>query len=184
MGAGIDYGRGMTNIDHETGIRYGVINQNEVLQAWADSSEAQYPGNCPYCGNEIAESLEKLTQMKKCPQCKTKFDAWFADEIEPDVFTYEGEGYQAQQSGDDPDIFVIKSPYFTYCKFCSPCAPGAGYLMDFNDYVPVKRNNPHLENYMNKRGYIKAYCLDKSWFENEEAPYPVFSVETGELINE
>lgn len=31
MNAGIDYGMGKTNIDQETGIRYGVINQGEVL---------------------------------------------------------------------------------------------------------------------------------------------------------
>lgn len=30
------------------GIRYGVINQREVLQAWADSSEAFYSPYCPY----------------------------------------------------------------------------------------------------------------------------------------
>lgn len=35
---GIDHGLGTTNADHSTGIHYGVISQNEVLQAWADNS--------------------------------------------------------------------------------------------------------------------------------------------------
>lgn len=39
MTRGIDYGGGQTNIDHETGIRFGVIPANDVLQAWADSAE-------------------------------------------------------------------------------------------------------------------------------------------------
>lgn len=53
MSRGIDYGMGRTNIDRETGIRFGVISQNEVLQAWADSSEADYGSPCcPKCGNE------------------------------------------------------------------------------------------------------------------------------------
>jgi hypothetical protein len=38
---GIDYGNGMTNKDRDTGIRYGVISQNDVLQAWADSSDVR-----------------------------------------------------------------------------------------------------------------------------------------------
>jgi hypothetical protein len=33
MSAGIDYGMGQTNVNHETGIRYGVISQNSVMQA-------------------------------------------------------------------------------------------------------------------------------------------------------
>lgn len=53
MSKGIDYGMGATNIDNATGIRYGVIHQNEVCQAWCDSSEADYgKPHCPKCGNE------------------------------------------------------------------------------------------------------------------------------------
>jgi len=145
---GIDYGLGQTNIDKETGIRYGVINQNEVGQAWFESSEAVYPNEvfCPECGNE---------------------DIYSSDinmEIDPIGFKYEEEGYICTQSYDDTDIFITKSPYFTYCQFCSPCAPGAGYIMNT------------VEN------GVKAYCLGHDWFEDNEAPYPVYSVETGELI--
>jgi hypothetical protein len=141
MNTGIDYGRGTTNIDPETGIRYGVINQNEVLQAWADSADPVFPES------ENEEDID--------------------DFIEPDGYTYNDDGYICEQFADDPDIFVCKSPYYTYCAFCSPCAPGAGYLLD-------KRN---------ELTGIKTYCFGHDWFEDEKAPYPVFSVETDELIS-
>jgi hypothetical protein len=130
--AGIDYGRGLTNIDTETGIRYGVISQNEVLQAWADSSEPDYWD----VEDEFAEPLS---------------------------YTLDDGEYKAI-CGDDGDIFIIKSPFYTLCRFCSPCAPGAGYLMNPDD------------------DGIKAYCFGRDWFDDEQAPYKVFSVETGKEV--
>ena len=62
------------------------------------------------------------------------------------------------------DIFITKSPYYTTCTFCSPCAPNAGDLSH-----PVD-------------GGVKAYCFGHDWFEEGKAPYPVFSVKTGEEI--
>ena len=134
--AGIDYGMGMTNRDHENGIHYGVISQHEVLQAWADSSE-------PYYGDEkeIDEDAEPLS------------------------FSFEGDGYLAE-CGDDGDIFITKSPFYTLCAFCSPCAPGAGYLMD------------------SRKDGVKAYCFGHDWFEDGKAPYPVYDVKTGRIVNE
>jgi hypothetical protein len=63
----------------------------------------------------------------------------------------------------DNDIFVTKSPVFTMCRECSPCAPNAGYLAD-------------------QPGPLRAYCLDKEWFEDGKCPYKYWSVETGELL--
>ena len=133
--AGIDYGRGLTNIDTETGIRYGVISQNEVLQAWADSSEPDYG------------ETEGMTDE----------DLEFA---EPLFYIFSDEEYSAT-CGDDGDIFIYKSPFYTLCRFCSPCAPGAGYLMSPDD------------------NGIKAYCFGHDWFEDEQAPYKVYDVKTG-----
>ena len=55
---GIDYGKNLNvNID-KNGIHYGVINQNEVLQAWADSSTPFYgKSTCQECGNELKDIL-------------------------------------------------------------------------------------------------------------------------------
>ena len=52
--AGIDYGRGMANID-DKGIRYGVIPFNKV-DWWEEDSEFVYKDpTCPNCGNIVQE---------------------------------------------------------------------------------------------------------------------------------
>jgi len=202
---GIDYGLGQSNIDHSTGIRFGVIHAGEVGQSWYDDSEGQYSDvyHCPKCGNEALDS-EKDTDLEIIRECAQENDDSFdpesdaydtieflADKLgfkksehdsdhnlvclhddylfgtdmlesEPISFTYDSEGYQAEQSYDDPDIFITKSPYYTLCQFCSPCAPGAGYIMN--------------------RGTVKAYCFGHEWFEGNKAPYPVYSVATGEEV--
>ena len=107
MNVGIDYGMGETNIDRETHIRYGVIPQNDVLQAWADSSEAEYP--CEMC------------------ECEQGDDTCSNSDCGSGFYLDDGE-YKASQSQDDTDIFILKSPYYTHAQFCSPCAPGAGHL--------------------------------------------------------
>ena len=161
MYLGIDYGNGKTNIDLKTGIRYGVINQNEVLQAWCDSNEPFHIYNCPYCGSE----LTKGANAKRCPTCYKKIDPDVDfDMQEPVSFFLDDGEYKAEQTYDDPDIFIVKSPYYTFCQFCSPCAPGAGYLM-----------NP-------MEGGVKAYCFDHSFFDEGKAPYKVYSVKTNEEV--
>lgn len=229
MDAGIDYGRGMTNIDNKTGIRYGVINQHEVLQVWADSSEANYgkpeEAECPECGTPfICKKKTEWGDEIECVKCGEMFTIEIPDGYEPLSFYIDDQKYSAE-CGEDGDIFITKSPYYTYARFCSPCAPGAGYLMNASEYG------------------VKTYCFGHSWFEETEtekmidcrychgtglrmksefapgvlshlesfddhrvkchvciegwktgsqgkvkemiqkAPYPVFSVETGELVN-
>lgn len=214
MSAGIDYGMGKTNIDKETGIRYGVIPMHAVTQAWADSSEADY-GNahCPKCGNEaidydqIPEDIESNDYCLTCKHCHgNRFrggqNAVVRDHrchdcdcIEPDWADWSGEGsdyacleckysFMSDEAfGDEPDcwyvddgeikatrrcpgdIFILKSPYFTHAQFCSPCAPGAGYLMSPCEDGP------------------KTYCFGHDWFKDGKAPYPVFSVSTLEAVH-
>lgn len=191
--AGIDYGMGKTNIDHETGIRYGVIVHHGVGQTWYESSEPYYAPFCPYCGNQVAEIYEEMVELPRCPKCNHEFDPDQSfNNFDPAGFTYNNDRYICNQEYDDPDIFVIKSPYFTYCKFCSPCAPGAGYLMDWFKVNGERITEKDLENipaiferYKQKAenaGYIRAYCFSHDFFPDNKAPYPVFSVETGELV--
>lgn len=180
---GIDYSNGKSNVDNEAGIHYGVISIHEVLQAWADESESVYSGPfCPECqgdaeeinadNEEISENYDNYSDYESdeyfCQTCQITFGNESAFSEDPDYFKYEQDGYIAVQSGDDTDIFIIKSPYFTYCQYCSPCAPGAGYLTS----------------YMDEGEGIKAYCFGADWFDNEKVSYPVYSVETGELIKE
>jgi len=157
---GIDYGMGQTNIDKKTGIRYGVISMHEVTQAWCDDSEMGYDVHCPYCGTYLRKGFDAL----RCPGCYKKFKDGDFDEVEVSYFYIKDDEYTATQTANDTDIFIIKSPYYTLCQFCSPCAPGAGYIMNTVE------------------DGVKAYCFGHDWFENGKAPYPVYSVKTGELV--
>jgi hypothetical protein len=167
---GIDYGMGTTNRDLKTGIHYGIINQNEVLQAWADSSEAIYPEpeDCETCngtGSELDDYGNETNEI--CRMCD---DGKIIDEMSEAIgFEYSNDGYRAF-CGEDGDIFITKSPYYTLCAYCSPCAPGAGYLMS-------PRPN----------GGIRVYCFGHDWFEDTEskqAPYPVYRVKDGSEVKE
>lgn len=172
MANSIDYGMGMTNIDHDTGIRFGVISAHEVLQAWYDSSEPDYgKPSCPKCGNEVTkdrdedytnESWYKHNRDYSCPDCEYCFDSDEAYGDEPSGHNLDDGEYIATQGGNDSDIFVVKSPYYTLCEFCSPCAPGAGYLLN--------------------EGEVKSYCFGHEWFEGGRAPYKVYSVATGQEV--
>ena len=207
---GIDYGRGETNIDKQTGIRFGVINQGEVGQAWFESAEADYgKPTCPKCGNEAIELAAQTTQLENgvlvepiipenmeeweyaehecadyaCEHCEYVFGSESAFGAEPNGFYFEDGEYKAFQFGDG-DIFVEKSPYFTYAQFCSPCAPGAVYLMEPLDPIstyPAGAHDKCGQPLENNRGY----CFGHDWFwdtESKKAPYPVYSIETGKLV--
>ena len=221
MSRGIDYGRGQTNIDHESGIRYGVIPAGDVCQAWSDASESDYgPASCGECGNEAVEIGEvpfdlddcKVVRQENwhlfstgrkydvlrippkyraecgdemewhdrgrdfaCLHCAMSFDSDEAYGEEPLGFNLDDGEYIATQGGDDSDVFVIKSPYYTFGPFCSPCAPGAVYLPSAHGKADDG---------------MKSYCFAPDWFEayddsakgeycgeKTSCPYPVFRVE-------
>lgn len=139
----IDYGLGLKNVDLNTGIRYGVISQYDVGESWYDSSEAIF--NCQDCHYSSEDR-----------GCDIPCD--------PIEFIYEDNEYSITQLAEDSDLFIFKSPFYTLCNFCSPCAPGAGFLLD-----------------QNKNG-IKAYCLGHDWFDNGKAPYRVFRADNNEEV--
>lgn len=172
--AGINYAgpSSTVNMDETTGIRYGVISQHEVLQAWADSSDPVFtkPSDigdieCPECGflfsvGDGAEWGDIIT----CPD-NPVHEFELGENMELDAQGYDlNDGEYVAFCGDDGDIFVISSPYYTYAQFCSPCAPGAIFLMS-----PTPNG-------------AKGYCFDASWFDSGVAPYPVYRVDTGEEI--
>lgn len=180
---GIDYSGGTgVNRNKKTGIRFGVIPQGEVLQAWADSSEPDYgqPGEleCPHCG-KTNDSALRWGEEIEC-ECGESFEAEVPDMAEPQGFNYEGDGYVCEQF-DTPDIFVEESPYFTYAQFCSPCAPGACYLLNPLDTTEPE-NTPDGVSFHDVFQNNKCYCFGHDWFESGVAPYPVYSVETGQLV--
>ena len=163
MKTGIDYGLGKTNIDTSNRIRFGVINQNEIGQSWYDDSEAEYGKPCcPHCDNELDKTEEyqlkdepvldkdenEIDDEYYCSSCEIGIDGY-----NPDIYPDEplchyviNDEYKAHCS--DYDIFIEKSPYYTLCQYCSPCAPGAGSIMN--------------------EGSVKAYCFGHDWFEEQE----------------
>lgn len=175
---GIDYGLGQTNVDKSNGIRFGVISANKV-DYWDDAPDVDaYYGepHCPKCGNGVVdlatddsedfedfEDAEGGCNEHACKSCEQFYDSSevYGDEVQ--AFVYKSEGYLAHCSGDDRDIFVEKSPFYTRCDFCSPCAPGAGYLTSEGDDC-------------------KAYCFGVDWFEDGKAPYAVYRVDTNECV--
>lgn len=65
--AGIDYGCGRTNVDNETGIRFGVIPANDLGESWYESSEGDYgPATCGECGNDAVEIDEVPFDLDEC----------------------------------------------------------------------------------------------------------------------
>jgi hypothetical protein len=164
---GIDYSLGMANRDKSNGIHYGVISQNEVLQAWADSSEAYYgepeEAACPECKHIVRVKGKEWGDPMKCEFCDSDFDLELPDFADPVSHFIDDEEISAE-CGESGDIFITKSLYYTRAQFCSPCAPGAGYLM-----------NPCPDG-------PKTYCFGHDWFEDQQAPYPVFRVSDDSIV--
>jgi hypothetical protein len=170
----IDYGRGQTNIDHETGIRYGVIPSHVLGQWWYDGAEGDYGEPlCPECGDGVVEYDEEKHEGFKgsdgyadyaCESCQLVYGTDMVWPDTPVAWVYENDEYAMEQGGDDSDVFVTRSPYYTWCEYCSPCAPGAGYLLS----------------QMAPESGIRAYCPGPDWFE-DDPPIAIYSIETEAL---
>lgn len=162
MNIGIDYGFGRTNIDPKTGIRYGVISQHTIGSESLGDIETIYADDegqteCSFCGYESVEG------WSMCPECETETES--DPHVEPIGLKYGGQDEEYWIIDClDSDLMVLKSPYYTFAQFCSPCVPGAGNL-----------DNPMDDG-------VKCYALGHDWFEDGEAPYPLYRVDTGERV--
>ena len=174
--AGIDYsGPGSTvNRDSETGIRYGMISQNSLNQ---DAAAEVYYNGSDLGFEENKENLKKaisaaiqsaaeehgasVNDPDEAAQEIVDNVEWQDSESGP--FMLEADGVKVQTTSNN-ELWVFKSPFYTKAQFCSPCVPGAGNLDCFCSDGP------------------KTYCLPVDWFENEIAPYDIWSVETDELV--
>ena len=124
----------------------------------------------------------------------TAADLWavvedrFNDRYECDDrdWRWEKDGYLLENCLQS-DIFVAKSPYFTYATYCSPCVPGAcsldspfeGLAVPSGDY-PARAEDWKAE--AESLGFAKCFCLGHDFFEDDKAPYEVFSVATGKQV--
>lgn len=159
---GLNYGAESSNIDIETGVRYGVISANKLSSAICDVLEPIYECSCPDCGapmknNEPPEDL-------LCEACgyKGRDESEFYPE-EPSWWAYEENNLFFMQD-EYNDIIIFKSPFVAYAQFCSPCMPGACNLES-----PLAEDSRDRDNL--------CYALDETWFEGNEAPYDYFKLE-------
>lgn len=205
---GIDYSRGISNCDLATGIRYGVISQNSVSP---DAIEDIFTHGEDKAWERAKEEALREARMKARADAAAKGED--PDEAEEDVdedrisdelgmswetslgnYLYERDGYKLTGCLDN-DLFVLRSPYYTFAQFCSPCVPGAANLdSPFEPATPLDTSKPFpdlsafaglAEQYATLAadcGFPRAYCLGHDWFDDGKAPYPVFSVETGKLV--
>lgn len=169
--SGIDYGMGRANIDRDSGIRYGTISEHSLSSWVMGEAEPVYPEDveveCPECGETWSTTNLCPDDEQECPHCGHEDRYRDLDHVEPIDWDYGGaaEGYRTEHSELLCCVFFLKSPYKTRGSFCSPCAPGA-----------VDLDSPCEDGEW-------AYCPGHDWFEEGKAPYPVYSVETGELVN-
>lgn len=181
--AGIDYGLGKTNLDAQTGIRFGVIPQNALCLdvadcIWSQGKNLSFENYQQEVKDKLRAALSDHFSDRKYDNKPSPLDTAVADcfevieqdlsdnyEGDNDTFLYEDDGYKVVTS--ETDLFIEQSPFYTFAQFCSPCAPGACYLLTPLS-KPVESN--------------RAYCLGHDWFENDQAPYPVYSVKTGRQV--
>lgn len=181
MRQGIDYAGSFSTVNrnNETGIRYGVISTHALREFFWEDVENDYgDATCPKCGNPcvpVTDAHEDYPQYTKhgcadhaCENCKHTLDSSerFPDEA---LGWHIDDGEYKAIDCLDSDAMLIESPYFTYARFCSPCVPGACSMDSPIDAADIE-------------GAAKCYCFGHDWFDGGRAPYPVYSVATGELV--
>lgn len=206
-----DYGLGRTNIDLSNGIRYGVISTHSLDASFWESVENDYgPPSCPKCGSENLVSGDAVTDDDAeegyepyrgrscvgdhwCESCRIYFDHEDATPDDPigwNLFEVEnGETVFHAVDCLDSDVMVLKSRYYTFAPFCSPCVPGAGNLDSTSDnMLAFVRTSLRRIGHADLSGPddfvpfgVKTYCPDKLYFSKGACPYPYWSVETNEL---
>ena len=164
MNAGIDYGLGQANVDQENGIRYGVISTNSLnCDSLQDIYDQGTNNSYESWRQEAIEAIQSA--VHKAVEDYGRFtDDFDAEEV------FDSLGVEYESCGDDQyrfesdlyviettslGLYIIKSPWVTRCKFCSPCCPGAGDL-----------DNPIEDG-------VLTYALGPDWFDDDVAPYPL-----------
>lgn len=181
---GIDYSLGQSNVDKETGIHYGMIAQNslnpDALEDVFRARDLGYEQAEKELKDKLRSALEDYYPDYKSASDKASrldyavdnafdaLDGW-ADNLESSgPYYYESE--ETLQTTDNGELWVFKSPYYTYAQFCSPCVPGAGNLD-----TPCEPDS----------GAPKTYCLGADWFEDGKAPYRIWRVsDNSEVVSD
>lgn len=165
------------NQDLKTLIHFGCISARELIDSgetfYEQASDTRYADiieTIKTTLEELSEYVDEETRAEMMELAENNFNESYESEGAPlelnrdDVLIMQG-------GGDDSDIFVIKSLYYCWAPPCSPCAPGAGYLMS----ADKNKNGRHHP--------FKTYCLDSSWFPGGKAPYKYYEVDSDEERN-
>ena len=155
----------MSNYDEKTGIHYGVISPNSINQETLSNLCIGPHSTDPHYEEGKKELLKDLESF--CDDHYLNFDQIDTDQFidqfnehyenSAGQYDYEDKDYTLHISGDNFGIFVIRSPYYTYTRQCSTCAPGAGDLDN-----PIKADHRHKD--ISKTG-LKTYCLGRDFFD-------------------
>ena len=169
----------MANYDEKTGIHYGVISPNsicqETLSELCDKSvDTIYEESKEDFTNQIENILnDNGFSIGQIDEVLTPAIDCFNENYNNDNhgYEYEDKEYILHISDDNFGIFVIKSPYYTFTRLCSPCAPNAGDLDN-----PIKAD--HRCKDITNTG-AKTYCLPREFFDSEysKIPYRYYRVD-------
>lgn len=180
----------MPNYDETTGIRYGVISPHSIRSfALEDIYEKGTDPQYEEAKEEITRDIKTVLDrhgfsVGQIDEVLTPVIDIFNEDYQPDgsgIMDYSDNEYTLHVSGDNFGIFVMKSPYYTYCRGCSPCAPGAGDLDS-----PIDPVNLHLDTL--EHISAKTLCLGPEWFDKDndqysrKIPYRVFRVDNAEEV--
>lgn len=164
----------MSNYDEQTGIHYGVISPNsissETLSELCDQSTDTIYEDSKKEFTDLIDQLKEYISESVFEEIKDSALNDWNEHYENDYhgYEYEDEEYTLKICDDNFGIFVIKSPYYTYTKQCSPCAPGAGDLNASISKAEYEKGDHNAFMY----GTVKAYCLDRDFFDPEYAKIP------------
>jgi hypothetical protein len=129
---------GITNVNLETGIRYGVISAHNVPELYdeitTNGTDETFEAYKADCVKELTAVLESHGQRDAEDAAKDivsnyEWDDYQADE--PDYSYDDGKGnrFLLSHLGGAPLIWVVKSTHTVMCRsLCSPCVPNAGDL--------------------------------------------------------
>jgi hypothetical protein len=171
----------MPNFDEKTGIRYGVISPHNISswsldEIYQNGTDPQYESGKEELTRDIKTVLDRYGfSVGQIDEVLTPAIDIFNESYQPDgsgIMDYSDKEYDLHVSGDNFGIFVMRSPYYTYCHGCSPCAPGAGDLGASFD----------PDEHEITEGYHRALCLGHEWFDRDndqysrKIPYRVFRV--------
>jgi hypothetical protein len=176
----------MANYNEKTGIRYGVISPNSISGfALDDIYQEGTDPHYEYGKTEMIKSLSAICEEYGFDIKDVDIDSFenaYSDHYpgnDDGQMDYSDSEYDLHVSGDNFGIFVMRSPYYTYCRNCSPCAPGAGDLDNSIIESGELADCMSLKTIFSAR---KTLCLGPEWFDqngdqySRKIPYRVFRV--------